>query len=52
MYFGALSRYRKRWAISFKKLADQLAVLVSKYVANFKTLTRSIDLMLDPFTYV
>ena len=30
----------------------KIAVLVYEYVANFKTLARSIDLMLDSFTYV
>ena len=42
MYFGALSRYRKGWAISFKKLADQFLLLFDQ--AKNKKVDEHIDI--------
>ena len=42
MYFGALSRYRKGWAISFKKLADQFVLLFDQ--AKNKKVDEHIDI--------
>ena len=42
MYFGALSRYRKGWVISFKKLADQFILLFDQ--AKNKKVDEHIDI--------
>ena len=42
MYFGALSRCRKGWAISFKKLADQFVLLFDQ--AKNKKVDEHIDI--------